>query len=105
MSTSESTSSEPKKSTSESTKDAKVKRGPGRPPKTERLMSSESLGDEDVFVNDSEKHNNDKKSKGGQKNSTTADQQGMSCLCLSNSLNGRLDQYDFALFSVRWHFQ
>lgn len=82
MSTSESTSSEPKKSTSESTKDAKVKRGPGRPPKTERLMSNESIGDEDVFVNDSEKQNNDKKSKGGHKNSTNADQQGKRCLCL-----------------------
>lgn len=54
-STSESVSSEPKKSVSEQSKDNKVKRGPGRPPKTDRLLSSESTGDEDVFVNESQK--------------------------------------------------
>ncbi|XP_053387028.1 uncharacterized protein LOC123561998 isoform X2 [Mercenaria mercenaria] len=69
MSTSESVSSEPKKSTSESTKESKVKRGPGRPPKAERLMSSESVGDEDVFLNDTQK-DTDKKTKTGHKNST-----------------------------------
>lgn len=70
MSTSESTSSEPKKSSSELNKDCKGKRGPGRPPKAERLMSNESIGDEDVFLNDSQKQDTDKKNKTGSKNST-----------------------------------
>ena len=34
-----------------SPKENKVKRGPGRPPKADRLISEESVGDEDVFTN------------------------------------------------------
>ncbi|XP_060605200.1 uncharacterized protein LOC132757782 isoform X3 [Ruditapes philippinarum] len=67
MSTSESVSTEPKKSVSESSKDPKIKRGPGRPPKAERLMSNESMGDEDVFISDTQK-DHDKKNKSGNKN-------------------------------------
>lgn len=69
MSTSESVSTEPKKSVSEPAKDPKIKRGPGRPPKAERLMSNESIGDEDVFINDTQK-DSDKKNKSGNKNSS-----------------------------------
>lgn len=52
LSTSE--SSEPRISCSNippSPKENKIKRGPGRPPKADRLISEESMGDEDVFTN------------------------------------------------------
>ena len=54
LSTSE--SSEPRISCSNippSPKENKGKRGPGRPPKADRLISEESVGDEDVFTNGS----------------------------------------------------
>lgn len=87
MSTSESTSSEPKKSSSEVNKECKGKRGPGRPPKPERLMSNESIGDEDVFLNDSQKQDNDKKKKTESMNNTeennSSDEKGREVLILS----------------------
>ncbi|KAL4240920.1 heterochromatin assembly [Mactra antiquata] len=68
LSTTESTSNDVRKSTSEPVKDTiKVKRGPGRPPKTERLLSNESVGDEDVFIKDSPKQSNEKKNENGTK--------------------------------------
>lgn len=68
LSTTESTSSDVRKSTSESTKDStKVKRGPGRPPKAERLLSNESIGDEDVFVKETTKQDSEKKSQSSNK--------------------------------------
>jgi len=53
-----------KKPQVDSPKEVKVKRGPGRPPKTDRLMSVESVGDDDVFKNESSKSDG-KKSKSG----------------------------------------
>lgn len=50
---SESASKKPQSDTPRESKEPKVKRGPGRPPKTDRLVSMESVGDEDVFTNDS----------------------------------------------------
>ncbi|XP_052818307.1 uncharacterized protein LOC128244317 isoform X2 [Mya arenaria] len=37
---------------SEAGRESKGKRGPGRPPKTDRMLSNESIGDEDVFTSD-----------------------------------------------------
>lgn len=57
-----------KKSQPDTGKEPKIKRGPGRPPKTDRLISVESVGDEDVFSNETSK------TEGGKKSKQTGDQ-------------------------------
>lgn len=91
LSTSE--SSEPRISCSNippSPKENKIKRGPGRPPKADRLISEESIGDEDVFTNgnaNDEKTESDDDTKSNKSEKTSSKNQ-------KNEQKGRLDIFN-----------
>ena len=51
----------------------KPKRGPGRPPKVDRLMSNESVGEEDVFIEERKKSTESKVNKRDDENNDDDD--------------------------------